>query len=95
MKVKTDHKWRNMLYGYELTEKEKGEFDYISPEDIDASSFFRYKGRVYYVGDFMVISGDDTALQGWDGYAPDSYFSGVVVKLSRDCEQYRVGTYIN
>ena len=27
------------------------------------------------------------------GYYSDSYFSGVVVKISRDGERYRVGTY--
>lgn len=32
-------------------------------------------------------------FKGWDGYASDSYFSGVLIKLSRDGEEYMVGTY--
>lgn len=31
---------------------------------------------------------------GWDGYHGDSYFSGIVIKLSPDGEQYQVGKYI-
>lgn len=36
----------------------------------------------------------DSSFSGWDGYHSDSYFSGIVIKLSPDGEQYQVGTYI-
>lgn len=37
--IKTDNKWKNFLYGYELTAKEKKEFDYMSEEEIDCGNF--------------------------------------------------------
>ena len=50
------------------------------------------KGYWYHTSDFMRIPhGSD--FKGWDGYASDSYFSGVLIKLSRDGEEYMVGTY--
>lgn len=30
MEITTDHKFRNLLYGYELTEKERKDFDYLN-----------------------------------------------------------------
>jgi hypothetical protein len=34
-------------------------------------------------------------LKDWDGYQSDSYFSGVVIKISPDGEQYKIGTYFS
>ena len=93
MNIKTDHKWKNFLYGYELTEKEKSEFDYLTTEQIDFGSFIRYKGRVYDTGEFMRVSDQMGGLLGWHGYSSDSFFSGVVIKVSDDGEQYMIGAY--
>jgi hypothetical protein len=92
--IKTDHKWKNFLYGYELTAKEKAEFDYMTDEDIDCGSFIRYRKWIYSLEDFMRIE-NNPALAGWSGYSSDSFFSGVVMKISDDGEQYKVGTYIS
>ena len=86
MKIITNHHWRNFLYGYELTDKEKEEFDWIDPEEFDTHSFFRYRGSTYSIQDFMVSS----ILPGWHGFHGDSFFSGVAIKLSDDGEQYKV-----
>lgn len=88
----TDHKWRNLLYGYELTDKERGKFDYILADEFDTHDFFRYKGQVYDIGEFMRIE-NDPDLAGWQGYSNDSYFSGVLLNLSPDGEKYQVGRY--
>ena len=93
MIIKTDHKWKNLLYGYELTEKEKSEFDYLTTEQIDFGSFIRYKGRVYDVGEFIRVSDGMGELLGWHGYSSDSFFSGIVIKVSDDGEQYMIGAY--
>ena len=93
LRIITDHKWKNFIYGVELTEKERREFDYMDAEEIDTASFFRYRARVYSIEDFMRIE-HNVALMGWDGYASDSFFSGVVIKISDDGEQYKIGTYI-
>ena len=93
MNIKTDHKWKNFLYGYELTEREKVEFDYLTTDEIDLGSFIRYKGRVYDMGEFMRVSDGMEDLLGWHGYSSDSFFSGIVIKVSGDGEQYMIGAY--
>jgi len=76
--------------GWELTDKERAEFDYMS--DINEGSFFRYKGAVYDLGEFMrVEEGGPLELLGWHGISTDSYFSGTIIRLSRDCESVTVG----
>lgn len=79
--IKTNNVPRPVIYGYELTEKERREFDYIPDDDIDSHSFIRYKGWVYDLGEFMRVD-EDSALAGWHGYSSDSYFSGVVMKYA-------------
>lgn len=34
-------------------------------------------------------------FEGWDGYRPDSFYSGVLIKVSDDFETYTVATYIH
>ena len=93
--IYTNNVPRNVLYGYELSPAEQAEFDYM--DDINDGSFFRYKGQVYDLGEFMRVT--DTmenchGFKGWDGYHGDSYFSGVLVKYTDDCEQVIVGRWI-
>ena len=94
-KIVTDHKWKNFLYGYELTEKEKKEFDYMSEQEIEYGNFFRYCGQVYSLFEFLVTMPEELKASGWHGFASDSYFSGIAVKVSNDCEQYMVATVIS
>lgn len=56
---------------------------------------FKYKGNIYYLSEFMRI--DKNALewmQEFSGYTGDSYFSGVIIKLSEDGETVKAYTYI-
>jgi len=89
MEIKTNHKPRPIVYGWELTEKERAEFDYL--DDINEGSFFRYKGHVYDLGEFMrTEQGGGLELLGWQGISTDSYFSGTIVRLSHDGESITV-----
>ncbi len=95
MNIITNNQWRNMLYGYELPESVKSDFDYI--DDIDSSDFIKYRGVYYSVCDFMrlpEVGGPDFGEQ-WDGYASDSFFSGVLIQLSPEDNIYKVATYIS
>ena len=92
MKIITNNHWNTFLYGYELTEEQKLDFDYI--DDIDSESFIKYRGIIYSIHDFMAI--ERSPFPGkWDGYSSDSFFSGVIIKLSDDTEQYKIATYIS
>lgn len=92
--IKTNRNWRNFQYREQVPEKIlASQFDHLDTEE-SYDQFFQYRGYWYHISDFMGASGM-TELKNWDGYASDSYFSGVVVKVSRDGEQYQVGTYFS
>lgn len=90
MKVKTNNQFRPLLSGVDLTNEERKEFNYL--DDIDSGRFFKYRGQVYDLGEFLRTSANGE-LSTWDGYSSDSAFSGVVVKVSSDCEYVKVGSY--
>jgi len=81
---------RDILYGYDLTREELDEFDYLDADEIGCHAFFKYRGWVYDLGDFMVSTTTwisaagcvtvNNPLLDWDGYFCDSHFSRVVVK---------------
>jgi len=91
---------RPIVDDYELTPKERSEFDYLNWAAIekgeDSASFFRYKGQLYDLNDFMVVPRnlpESTILKGWHGYISDSFFSGIVVKYCEDDDHVLVGRY--
>lgn len=91
--IKTNHHWRQFVYRSDVpADVLSSQFDHLS-EDDGSDGFFCYRGHWYHTSDFMRATGGE--LTSWDGYASDSYFSGVVIKLSRDGESYRVGTYLS
>lgn len=86
----------DILGEFQLTDDERQEFDWMSEDELDSSEFFRYDGNVYNLGEFMTVptglfpplvqtdeEGEKTTTH-WDGYASDSFFSGVVVRFHED-----------
>lgn len=93
MRVITNRVPRELIYGCELTNKERAEFDFLLPEEIDCDLFFRYRGYTYYLGNFMrhenmIIDGIE-----WHGSQGDNYFAGTLVHLCGDHEHVIVGRY--
>ena len=93
--IKTDHKWKEFLSWHDLTEKQKADFDWLEDEEAQASAcFVKRRGRVYCLDEIMTIDRHSPLhVDGWHGIAHDGFFSGIVVKLSRDGEQYKIGYY--
>ena len=83
--IKTDHKWKNLLYFCDLTEEEKKELDWIQE---DTAPVFRYRGSVYSLDEFERT--DNLFPKPWQGFLNHTYSSGIVVEIM-DAEQYRVG----
>ncbi len=96
MKITTNYNWRPIVEAYELTEDEQSEFDHYDWKEIEegslSPSFFRYKGSLHDVADFT-ITDHASDLKEWHGYASDSFFSGLVINYSDDCEYVQVGMY--
>lgn len=94
--IRTNNKPRPIIDAYELTEKERQEFDYLDwqaiDRGVDSASFFRYKGRIYDLGEFMRVE-VGSPLSDWVGVSPNSYFSGLVAKYTEDREHIIVGQY--
>jgi hypothetical protein len=96
--VRTNNVPRDIIDAYQLTPQERKEFDYLNWDAIeqgnDSASFFRYKGQIYHLGEFMRLD-SNTELKGWDGYFNDTYFSGVLVKYVNEGEQIVVAQYFS
>ena len=102
--IRTNNAPRDVVYFWELTTKEQAEFDYLDSEDAQSSaSFFRYKGNVYGLNEFMRCPSSDASnpqmreagFHAWDGYSNDSYFSGIVVRYVQDNERVIVGQFFS
>ncbi len=94
MKIITDHKMKQFKYGYEVPKRVLvDQFSHLDDAETQ-DRFLCYRKRWYHTSDFLRID-NNSPLIGWDGYLSDSFFSGVVIKCSRDCEGYRVGTFIS
>jgi hypothetical protein len=90
--IKTNHQWRDLSYRSDMPASVlEGQFSHLSEDDAP-DGFFCYRRFWYHTSDFMRVE-HNADLAGWHGYASDSYFSGVLVKLSSDGERVLVGSY--
>lgn len=98
MIITTNNQPREILTWYDLTLDEQKDFDYLEEGD---GSFFRYKGQVYDLGEFMRIDkviAPHPQREGWEqwsGYASENFFSGVLVRYTADFESVIVGSYFS
>lgn len=90
MKIVCNNVPRQLIYGYQLSEKEKADFDYI--KDVDSANFFRYRGAVYDPAEFLRIEkaiAPHCPREGWEkfhGYQADTLFSAVLIRYTPDFE---------
>ena len=90
MNITTNHHWRNFLYGYELPESVRADFDYLDDDEFATHEFIKYQGVYYDDSEFM-----DCALEYWHAYHADTYFSAILIRYSADGEQYQVGLAVS
>jgi hypothetical protein len=93
---------RPIIYGWELTEEERREFDWLDNCDTlswDDAEFFRYKGWLYCLSDIMRVDKHSPFYPEWDGYESHDFAGGIVIKYPRedwgieDTEHVIVGCY--
>jgi len=91
LQIKSNGQARPIVSRFEVPESVlASEFDWTDPAD--SGAFFQYRGVWYSLEDF---SRAPESLSGWDGYHGDSYFSGVVIRLTDDGESVVCGTYLS
>jgi len=99
LRIISNYHSREIIYGWELSEGEREEFDWMTDDELDAESFFRYKDTVYALSEFMRIEKNaPKEFQGWAGYLSDSFFSGILVRYpsdSWDTDHIVVGWYLS
>ena len=85
-RIITNSHWRQLKYRDEVPQNIlDSEFDYQDPDDA-LDGFIHYHGTWYHLDQFMRLEN----TPGWDGAHGDSYFSAVLIKLSDDCEEYKI-----
>lgn len=90
MNIRTNNHWYYFKYRNEVTEKIlQSEFSWLKD---DFYGFFKYQHHWYHVSEFALVN-YNLNLKDWDGYFSNTYFSGVLIKVSKDGEQYQVGYY--
>ena len=89
MKIITNHHYRFTLDFHDLTETEQNDLRGLY-NTIEDSTFFRYRGHVYDLGDCMKTESNEE-LSAWHGYFNESFFSSVLVRYSDDCESVKIG----
>ena len=93
MRIETDNKWKPFKCGYEVPQRIREEYDHLAEEE-KSDGWFCYRRRWYHLSDFMRCE-ESNPFGKWHGYIGDSFFSGVLIKLSDDGEKYIVGTYFS
>lgn len=99
VRIVTNNKPRDVIRDYELTAAERAEFDYINWPAVEqgtaSHSFVRYRGELYDLGEFMHVDYHmlRSTFAKWDGYKPDSFFSGMLIRYVDDYERVIIGTY--
>lgn len=49
----------------------------------EPEEYFRFRGQRHYLSDFTA-----STIEGWDGIAPDSFFSGTLVRFDPEDSDY-------
>ena len=97
-KIITNNHERSFLYRSDVpADILESQFDYLDADTFDG--FIQYRGHWYHTSCFMRFGYPFNQMplwtheQGWHGYSSDSFFSGVLIKLSDDGETYQIATY--
>tara|TARA_R110002020_G_scaffold6149_1_gene25747 strand:+ start:1937 stop:2293 length:357 start_codon:yes stop_codon:yes gene_type:complete len=93
MNITTNHHYRPILHWFELTDKEQNEYR-DTYDDVEDSSFFRYRNWCYDLNDFIrpaYFSNERQMMNKWEGMKSETFFSAVLVAFSDDNEAVKVG----
>ena len=99
LQIITNHHERPFLYGYEVPDSVKADFDHLDEDSGIDDGWIHYRNTWYHTSDFMRLTnsgfGVVSEFDNWHGHHGDSFFSGVLIKLSDDGETYQIATYIS
>ena len=78
MNITTNNHTRQFLYREQIPEAIlKDQFDWCDDHD----GFMKYRGQFYHLSEFLRVP-KTPEFHAWHGYYTDSFFSGVVTRIS-------------
>lgn len=98
MKIKTNNRARDLVTFYDIPEKMRADFDYLSDDEKIDARLVMYKGRAVDVHDTVAIGRNvaphpqRAGWEKWDSYSDDSFFSGLLFRMI-ECDRVIVATY--
>ena len=97
MKIVTDHKWKLLKDRTDVPSIAKDmDFDWIDFNLEEYwTGFFEYKGAWYHISEFMNVDILLPFYPEWNGYKAETAWSDVVIRISDDGEEYKIGTYFS
>jgi hypothetical protein len=98
VRIITNNHARELVSFEQLPESARSDFDYVTGEDQWSPRFVQYRGSWYDTSDCDGLA-SNVGITGWDLYASDSFFSGVLFRWpdidgSIDYESVVVGLYL-
>ena len=88
-RITSNFQARPLMYGSDLPEKVQEDFGIRAEND---GNYFKYKGEYYDLADFLAH--ENSSEDGyWHGACAQSFFTGIVVRLTDDNEGVIVGTW--
>jgi hypothetical protein len=101
--IQTNNHWRPFVYRHDVPAKVLADqFDYHTHNGAEPplDGYFCYRGYWYHTDMFMRVGypgpfGQTMEAGGteWHGSHADSFFSGILIRMSDDGETYQVATY--
>lgn len=92
IQLRTDHKWRPFLTSDEVPERVlTSQFDWIDEGVYDG--FFKRYNDWHHLAEFERITPGSDEFKEWDGILNFSFSSGLVIKVSPDCQSYKLAYY--
>lgn len=89
MIVVTNNIARTLVSFHDLPESAQAEFDYVSADDRFTTRFFNYKGDWFDSHEFIRVR----SFPKWHGAMSDTYFSGMLIRITDDAESVVVGRW--
>ena len=95
MIIKTNKHERHFKYRDEVPVKILADdFEWLDEEN-SFDGFIHYRNCWYHLSEFVRPSSNNCPFDDgfWQGYISDSFFSGILLHVSDDCETYQIATY--
>lgn len=90
--ITTNNQPRLLVPYDDMPPNARRDHDYIRDSERFDNRFFQYKGVWYDAYEFQRCSHIEE-LSDWDGYQPDSFFSGTLIKYLHENEEVIAGWY--